>query len=295
MPLSTRAISWGYLHMLFNASKAAHEASKNLVQALGQLHAELIVVNLPHIARRLADYAYMGVAFDDDNALSEALHEFASAEELLKITLMLPNGNVLWDEEDRQVIADLGKAARARQSLDQGESVTVDELAALARIAEKTVRMATNPAKPGSMRVTKDGHWAYIEASEALTWLGRRKDFIPTRRDSGAPQQKMIVGADDLADICRICREKKGEDLAELASSLGWTNAQREAYEQIEAGDIKEQMTHFPPQALFALAQHYDLQQPIDFAHQAYRLLAHRYADALSESQLPVDFRQEGK
>lgn len=272
--------------MLSNDSTAAVEAAKSLLQALQELHTVLVAIDLPHVAGRLAEYAYRGVGFQNENALTDALHELCSAEELVKANLMLPNGDMLWDEEHRHVIAQLSKAARARQSLDQGESVTVDELAALARIAEKTVRMATNPAKPGSMRVTKNGHWASIEAAEALAWLGRRSDFLPTIQDARPAQSTVIADAQSLADACRRGREQVGADVAGLASALGWTNTQRKAYLRIEGGHIDEQMTHFPPQALLAMAQHFGLPQPLEFARQAYRFLALRHADTLADRQL---------
>lgn len=264
----------------------AYEAGKTLVEALGELHTALVAIDLPFVTQRLAEYAYQGIGFESDTALLDALHALSSADELVKANLVLPNGDELWDEEHRRVIAQLSKAAHARRSLDEGESVTVDELAALARIAEKTVRMATNPAKPGSMRVTKDGHWAYIEAAEALAWLSRRGDFLPTRKNAGPAQQKAITDPQSLADACRRGREQFGADMTHLASELGWTAAQLKAYELIEVGDITEQMACFPPQALLALAQYYGLSQPHDFARQAYRVLALQHVDTLADRQL---------
>ena len=276
-------------------STSAREAAESLVQALGELHTALVAIDLPYVSRRLAEYAYQGVGFENDNALSEALHELSSAEELVKASLMLPDGTTHWGEEDRQIIERLSKAARARQSLDQGGSVTVDELAALARIAEKTVRMATNPAKPGSMRVTKDGHWAYIEAAEALAWLGRRSDFVSTSQSASFAQPTTIEDARSLADICLRGRERVGTDVAGLASALGWADAQRKAYEQLEAGQIHGQMTQFPPKLLLAMAEHFGLPQPHDFARQAYRVLALRHADTLADRQLAASSKSAGE
>jgi hypothetical protein len=272
--------------MTHQMTTQAYNAAQELLDALGKLHTELSKVELPRVAERLADYAWNGYAMGGELALVEALHEISSADELAKANLMLPNGDELWHDEHRQLIEQLAKAAHAREALDGGDAVRVDALAALARVAEKTVRMSTNPAKPGSMRVRKDGHWAYIDAPEALAWLTRRNDFHPTRMRTDVDQQPAITDVRALAEACNRGRERTQSDAAGMASALGWTAIQRKAYEQIEAGNVTDQMTHFPPQGLLALGQHFALPQPQDFARQAFRVLALRHADTLADRQL---------
>lgn len=274
--------------MLQDYSLKARQAAEELLTALNVLHKELDEVGLPHVAARVADYAWGGYAFSNAQGdhLVDALHELSSAAELCEASFMLPSGDELFSQENRSLIRQLMSAANARTALDNGESIRVEELAALARVAEKTVRMATNPSRPGSIRVRKEGHWAFIDASEALAWLQRRDDFQPTRVRGEKADQPLIGDAAGLASACERWRKQKAANIEILAKALRWTVPQSKAYVQIEAGELTDQMTRFPPETLQALGKFLGMPHPEDFARQAFRVLAAQYAEHLSNRQL---------
>lgn len=272
--------------MISDATHEARTAAQELLYALDVIHRTFNEINLPNVTERLAEYAWAGYAFQAANDLDEAVHELASAEELCGANFMLPGGDELFSDVSKTALRQLLNAVNARKSLDSGESVDIKELAALARVAEKTVRMATHSTRPGAMRVRKEGHWASIDAGEALAWLGRRSDFHPTRQRGSAVDQPLITSAEDLATTCKRWRAHKGVDAAALAEALDWPALQRKAYEKLEAGELTDQITRFPPQALLALGEYLGMPQPREFARQAFRVLAIKHADYLSDQQL---------
>jgi hypothetical protein len=86
----------------------------------------------------------------------------------------------LAEDENRTI-----RAARARRKLDQHESVTSDELAALARVSRKSIM---NLAAPGKGGVLQKGSDDQITGESAMRWLLSRPDF----RRSIWQQQKNI-------------------------------------------------------------------------------------------------------
>jgi hypothetical protein len=64
-------------------------------------------------------------------------------------------------------------AAKARFGLDEGTGLLPDELAALVRLGQKSMRNALTPSSGSGLEV-KDGR---ITATSALTWLNARGDF----------------------------------------------------------------------------------------------------------------------
>ena len=73
-------------------------------------------------------------------------------------------------------------AYKARGRIDSiGGDMSIEELAALAKVSEKTIRMAANPKIEGALKTIKRGHRTFVTATDAMDWLARRPDFIPTR------------------------------------------------------------------------------------------------------------------
>lgn len=276
--------------MSIDSRQAALSAALAVQHAVAEIHATLSrQIDLSSGVTALADYAWQGHGFASPERLEQALSELAMAEELCAANFILPNGNELLPEAAKDALRQLSLAAHARKSLDAGESVDIKELAALARVAEKTLRMATHSTRPGAMRVRKDGHWAYIEAAEALAWLGRRNDFHPTRERGDSLNQTAVSTAEELAATCKRWTELANSTPESLARALGWSAAQMKAYDRLLAGDITDQMTRFPPQTLCALAEHLHMPKPREFARDAFRVLAMKHADDQCDRLLAVD------
>ena len=276
--------------MIIDSRQAAISGAQAVQQAVAEIHTTLSrEIDLSSGVTALADYAWQGDGFASPERLEQALSELAMAEELCAANFILPNGNELLPEDAKDALRQLSLAANARKSLDAGESVDIKELAALARVAEKTIRMATHSTRPGAMRVRKDGHWAYIEAAEALAWLRRRNDFHPTREGGDSLDQMAISNAEELTATCKRWTQLANSAPEALASALGWSAAQTKAYDRLLAGDITDQMTRFPPQTLRALAEHLHMPKPREFAREAFRVLAMKHADDQSDRLLAGD------
>src|SRR5690606_5703926 len=126
------------------------------------------------------------------------------------------------------------KAASARKDMDDGEPVTIEQLAALGRVTERTVRGATSTTNPNPLPITKDGHWTYIQAGDALGWLSNRSDFRPTQKRLGTPSTAALKGLQSVGDLWRQWRQAAGLSVEELSQQLGWSAAQASTYTLLE-------------------------------------------------------------
>lgn len=233
----------------------------------------------------LADYAWGGQWTGDDNDLLDTLTEFSVVAELIGHPPHGPNGPLLGDQ-DCNTLHKLLAATWARYYMDQGSDLDFEGLAALAGVADKTIRMAANPALPNALRTFKEGSRTLIKAADALAWLSQRKDFCVTR---AGPAQPAVLEAASLSTACRSWRENTGLSIDELSTELGWSVQQAEAYLSIESGQPRDVIEHFRPGALLALAQRLRMPEPSTFARDAYRVLALAHAETLTAQQLAAD------
>lgn len=58
--------------------------------------------------------------------------------------------------------------------------LTLNEIAFLAQMTEKSVRNATQPNAPDRLHTRKEGTRTVVDSHEALRWLKRRRNFKPT-------------------------------------------------------------------------------------------------------------------
>ena len=75
----------------------------------------------------------------------------------------------------------LAVRARARVSLDEGESLSLTDIAALAGMNERSVRNATTATGEGKLSLNDTG---YVTNEEARRWLDGRRNFTATQRRS---------------------------------------------------------------------------------------------------------------
>ncbi|QOW20229.1 hypothetical protein INQ41_04135 [Lysobacter ciconiae] len=265
--------------------RAVAEVGQFLTTGSTQTLSECDSSFLERVASTMADFAWNGKA-RAQNELEEGLTELAVAVELLSANFTLPDGSDCLSPDEKEAIQRLSNAATARWELDRGEPIRVEQLAALAGVSEKTVRTATNPKSANPLPVTKSGYWTFIEAEDALAWLGRRKDFTPTHLGAQGPQQPQITDAAVLGTTCQNWRETADLSLDQLAHALQWGPEQALAYSGIESQAPGNVIAEFPPQALQQLALHLDLPDPAAFAREAYAVLALAHAAALSATQI---------
>ena len=199
--------------------------------------------------------------------------------ELLGGFLMSPAGENLVSKETVEFVKRVANAANARHSLDEGHALTIEWLAALANVSDRTIRSATSSSNPNAIPITKDGHWTFIEAPHASEWLSGRKDFVPTQRPDNRPTTTGLIRAAQPGDAWKEWREARGLTIGDLARKLGWTSGQAAAYQQIESGIPDDDMLTLLPAFWHALAAHLDSEDPGAVAALTYRKLATAYAD----------------
>lgn len=237
----------------------------------------------------LDGFAREGVWPFEPTQLDDALHEISVAVELLEGNLVTPGGESLVSPEEKTSLNQIVTAAIARKDLHEGEGIDINELAALAGVAEKTVRAATNPKSPNPLVVRKMGHWSVVEASDALAWLSRRPGFKPTRFETvaKAPPELQVDTAASLAEACGHYLAKAGARLDFLAPRLGWSADVHDAFAAIVEGRAAEAFASLSAKQLKAFGESVGMASPTSFAAAAYRVLASEHAEAVIETQLP--------
>ena len=261
----------------------ATEASTEILDAVDAVHRTLkgeeTSLDLESLLRHLIDYAWSGVSDADPNWIVGLLHDICVPVELLGGFLMSPAGENLVSKETVEFVKRVANAANARHSLDEGHALTIEWLAALANVSDRTIRSATSSSNPNAIPITKDGHWTFIEAPHASEWLSGRKDFVPTQRPDNRPTTTGLIRAVQPGDAWKEWREARSLTIGDLARKLGWTSGQAAAYQQIESGIPDDDMLTLLPAFWHALAAHLDSEDPGAVAALTYRKLATAYAD----------------
>lgn len=262
-----------------NANAAAAKELSTAVETILNIFngQEQCVHDLAFLLDELSLYAWEGIA-PDENYVLTLLHEIGSPVELLRGNLISANGEELVSAQTKELINRVAHAANARYAIDQGHLVNIEGLAALARVSERTIRTATNSKNPNAMKITKDGHWTWIEAPEALKWLSERKDFVPTQSLDNRPRIVVLHREPYVGDAWRQWRESREMSVEDLAGQLGWSKEQCEWYAQIEEGTPGEAYIRFPPRSWRELADHFGSEEGAGVAELTYQSLTAAYA-----------------
>lgn len=222
-----------------NDPTAGRLAGEELVEAVAMVLAELKGEGdpqpAPQLFEEMAAYAWSGVLpGPEETALEDRMHELYVVESLLAGELVNAAGERLVSAASQKLMLGITTAATARKNIDEGEPVTIEQLAALGRVTERTIRGATSTTNPNPLPITKDGHWTYIQAADALGWLSNRSDFRPTQKRPGTPSTAALKGLQSVGDLWRQWRQAAGLSVDELAERLAWSAAQTATYTELE-------------------------------------------------------------
>ncbi|MHC2841718.1 hypothetical protein [Bradyrhizobium diazoefficiens] len=149
------------------STEGTHEVSWKTLWEETSL-AELLDLPLAQKLTSLNAYAYFGLSPAPDGGPC-TLADIKRLIDAVSAALSL-------NEAERALTAHVDRtllAAHGRFALDQGTGVLPDQLAALVRLGQKSMRNALAPSS-GSGLEMKDGK---ITATSALTWLNARGDF----------------------------------------------------------------------------------------------------------------------
>lgn len=225
---------------------------------------------LPELAR----FAWEGSWYSNDVSLSEALTDLSPLNEALNTSFINAFGEPLLPDNACTMIGRIVSAAHARFSLHQGEEIDIQALAALARVSEKTVRMAANPKLEGHLKTESGpGNRTWIPAEAALEWLRNRKDFMTTRFDVGVGEQPAIRTIDELAFACRLFRVRAGLEIPDLRKQLKWKAAEAMAYQNLENGVLRPNSAIFTIGGLLELSRAIGMVDPVKFCTDATRVV----------------------
>lgn len=234
----------------------------------------------------LAVYGQEGEWSQEPTRLEEALHEIGAITELLSGNFMLPDGTDLFDQEARRTLNRIINAAHARKQLDDDGELSIEQLAALAGVAEKTIRSATSRSAANPIPVDNRKHRAWIKAGDARAWLSRRPDFKPTRFRNDGPSQPLINDPATLVQACRTWLTHADISLDTLGTGLGWPVHAVDALRAVIDRRPEAGFQALSPALLKQFASRVGMPQPDEFARQAYRVLAIAHAESLAQSEL---------
>lgn len=269
------------------ASRAAEDLIEAVQTVLSGLKGKSGTSDVKTLFVDLTLYAWSGVTQDDPNWIEERLHEASVPVELLRGNLVDATGGDLMTKDAVGFINRLVNAAHARKTIDEGGQVTIEWLAALANVSERTIRSATNASNPNAMPIIKDGHWTLIDAAHALQWLSRRNDFVPTQAADNRPRSVVLQRAVQPGDAWQKWRQSLNLTIEDLATALGWSAEQAAVYTQIEAGTPGDDSLTLSPRFWRELAAHLGSEESDDVAATTYRSLAAAYANWRLKNELP--------
>lgn len=153
---------------------------------------DLDTLHVGQISMFMYEYAFefrhpLGMLPDAFNAEIEALEDFVFNFDSAIFWLFMydPFHSGISGDSGWTAVTALLEHTQARLALDLGESVSIKQLALLARMTERAVKNATNASGQQRLLVTVDTSgqhpFEYAENEEARRWLAGRRGFVETK------------------------------------------------------------------------------------------------------------------
>jgi hypothetical protein len=236
---------------------SASEKDWNGTGSAGPIIERSIVIG--HMGR-VIDYLNTNVWHGDPSNL------WSTLKELMALYGVLESPSAFIGETDNAIKAEAAAAVFyaleeffARVNFEfEDEALELKELAVIAGLAEKTVRMAAVGQDKNPDLVTfKIGTRTYVTPAEARRWMATKKiDYRPTEysEDQFLPpvDPKDI---EELGPFLRTLREKTNQTTVAVGSRLGWNENTLKAYEALENGGKDLVPTEFSFDVIMQLAQ----------------------------------------
>lgn len=190
---------------------------------------------------RVVDYLNTNVWHGDPSNLWSTLKELTPLYGLLESPFAIINvtENAI-DAEAAAPVFYVLEEFFARVNFEfEDEALELKELAKIAGLAEKTIRMAAVGQDKNPDLVTfKNGSRTYVSIEEARRWLTTKNiDYRPTEySDEQFLPRVDPKTMDELGPYLRTLREKSNQSIPDVTSRLGWDERTVEAYRAIEDG-----------------------------------------------------------
>jgi hypothetical protein len=186
-------------------------------------------------------YDFVTTGVWNETGVEEFACELEALESLCRIDLGSPSGRTLAPSIDtsrlpspQQMCQRVLEHAKVRLSLHHGNPLELTEIALLAGLAEKTVRMAANPKGKDRLVIFKEGHRTFVEPDEALRWLSSKAGFHHTVMLDQTRSARSYTSLESLAWHCKRLRHDAELSAPALFQKLEWGRRLQAAYRQLE-------------------------------------------------------------
>jgi hypothetical protein len=217
------------------------------------------------------------------NDLGTTLDDLTPIEALLKKETAISDqrGETHFDPEGIKLLLNVLERSWGRFALASERAINLQQLALLAGLAEKTVRMLARVERKGKrvlqddrhIHTYKEGARTLVRCSEARRWLARRPDFRPTRFSvvNLEPKTQLALGM-----TLRQLREKRNLGISELLRRCSLPVELADSYEALEWGwwGTELEVEAFDVAALKRLAMALGMGRPGIFVKSAATILA---------------------
>jgi hypothetical protein len=224
------------------------------------------------------DFVTTGEWAGDEDLLDAAIHELTPIDHVIRVPEVFVDaiGNQMISGAACDKVREVLEHMAARDALRHGRLMDLRQMALLAGLSEKTVRMAAMRTGEGPELITvRRDNRTWVEPEEALRWLSTKRNFRPTRfRDRDMLQAIAPTNLSQLQWVLRSLRERIGLPVNELASRLGWDARTTNEYERLEQGEPTFDPAPLSVSRLIALGQILGMKDPRAFARAAARVLA---------------------
>lgn len=231
---------------------------------------------------RIYDYVTTGEWHGNEQDLEDVLHELGPLQGIARgLELEGPTGDLI-PADARLKLKTAMDHLNAREALRHGSPLDLRQIALLAGLAEKTVRMAAMRTGEGpELATVRQDNRTWVEAAEALRWLSGKRNFRPTKfRELDRVQTPEPTTIAQLRWSLRTLREHKNLTTKELANRLKWDPQTVAEYRRLEEGANDPNFAILTVKRLLQVATLFEVSDPHAFARAAARIVANAAIDA---------------
>lgn len=224
------------------------------------------VADAPLLASIAFDYAWLGKAPGDAHS-EDLVTDLLAIAQFFSVDTGMDAHDRSWPYAviegmpSNEILVSVCRAAYARWAIANDHSVSLPDLAALARVSEKTIRMAANPKNPGALKTTKQGNRTVVEADDALAWLSKRSDFRPTDTTTVDASGALLSVPEQLKNT-RAAAERTNR----FATALATAEIPLASWLHVEDGAGHPDLKGIDAVRLATAARHLALPHPEEFA-----------------------------
>jgi hypothetical protein len=211
-----------------------------------------------------------------------------------------PYNDARLPDDDRDVLLHILNSLLARRWLANGAALTLPQIALLADLSEKSVRMAaTGRDRNPDLRTYKEGTQTLVKAEEAERWLRSRPDYKPTQIHGDVGSISLLARTNhQVAILLSSFRERAKLSIDDLKDQMGWTPQKAEMYVQLEGGWWEQgdvDVSLFDLSTVVRLARVFQIDTPLEFVRSISTVLLPYQIEQQINSQRISELRPKNK